>query len=432
MKTLILTVGTRGDVQPYIALGKGLESAGHSVTVCTCATFKPMVEAHGLDYAFLNNDLIELMHSDDGKMAMENSGNWWQAIRTGMKLLPKVASIQRRQIHDLWEAAQTVKPDLILYHPKALGASDFAERLNVPCMFAFYLPMYVPTGDFPAMGLPRLRLGRAYNRLTYRVIDVATRSATGKHTRAWRKEHGLPPRRRRPYLEHTNGDLIPALHAYSPSVIPRPSDWPEAATVTGYWFLDRAADWRPPSAIELFLSAGEPPVYFGFGSIFGRDPARLTRIVLSAIRETGVRALIARGWGGLDPAALQLPETVVTIDSAPHDWLFPRVSAVVHHGGCGTTAAGLRSGRPTLVCPLFGDQPFWGRKLQALGVGPAPIPQKNLTVENLSHALRELTTSASFGEKADALGRQIRSEDGVSNAVGFIDRWLNRRPQLSR
>ncbi|MEJ2146320.1 MAG: glycosyltransferase [Acidobacteriota bacterium] len=429
MRTLILTLGTRGDVQPYVALGKGLSAAGHSVTICTCTPFETLVTSHGLGYAFMNDDLIQFMHSDDGKMAMERTGNWWQALRTGMKLLPKVGAMQRRQIHDLWESTKAVDPDLILFHPKALGASDFAERLNVPCVFAFYLPMYVPTGDFSAMGIPDLKLGRRYNRLTYRVIDLATRSATGKYAREWRREHGLPSKRRGRFLERTNGDPIPALHAYSPSVIPRPSDWPETADVTGYWFLDRNDGWRPDADLEAFLSSGEPPVYFGFGSIFGRDPAGLTRVILDAIRKTGSRAIIARGWGGLDPESFDLPGTVLKIDSAPHDWLFPRVSAVVHHGGCGTTAAGLRAGRPTLVCPLFGDQPFWGRKIQSLGAGPAPIPQKRLTVESLSSALHELTTDASIRAKADSLGQKIRSEDGVANAVDFIDRWLSRRRQ---
>lgn len=423
MRILILTVGTRGDVQPYIALGKGLAAAGHSVTICTCASFESFVTSHGLEYAFLNDDLIDFMHSEDGKVAMERTGNWWQAIWTGLRLFSKVGPMQRRQIHDLWKATVAAKPDLILYHPKALGASDFAEYLDVPCMFAFYLPMYVPTGDFPAMGIPDLKLGRRYNRLTYRLIEKATLWATGKYTKEWRKEHGLSPRRGRRYLERANGDPIPALHAYSPTVISLPSDWPETATVTGYWFLDQPTDRRPSSGLEAFLSAGEPPVYFGFGSIFGRDPARLARIVLDAIRATGVRAIIARGWGGLDPDPAETPESVLTIESAPHDRLFPRVAAVVHHGGCGTTAAGLRAGRPSLICPLFGDQPFWARKLQALGVGPSPIPQKKLNVENLSAALRELTTDTSMREKAAALGRRIRSEDGVANAVDFIEKW---------
>ena len=193
--------------------------------------------------------------------------------------------------------------------------------------------------------------------------------------------------------------------------------------MTGYWFLDRLEEWQPPAELEEFLGAGEPPIYFGFGSIFGRDPLRLTRIVVDAVKATGVRAIIARGWGGLETTELELPETVLAIDSAPHDWLFPKVAAVVHHGGGGTTAAGLRAGRPTIVCPFFGNQPFWGARIEALGVGPRPIPQKKISVEKLSAAINRVRSDASIQERAEAIGQQIRSEDGVANACDFIDRW---------
>ena len=334
--------------------------------------------------------------------------------------------MQRRQIADTWESAQAAKPDLILFHPKAVGAADFAERLGVPCMLAFYLPMYVSTNSFPAMGFPDLRIGRWYNRLTYRLIAKATWWATGKQTNEWRKANDLPPRRGSRVMRQPAGEPIPALHAYSESVIPRPSDWPDSATVTGYWFLNSSEDWRPPAELESFLAGGEPPVYFGFGSIFGRDPVRLTQIVLDAVETAGVRAIIASGWGGLNPARFELPSTVLAIDSAPHDWLFPRVAAVVHHGGCGTTAAGLRAGRPTIVCPFFGDQPFWGARVSALGVGPVPIPQKRLSVEKLSAAITRVITDVALRERANLLSQQLRKEDGVANAVQFINQWMKR------
>jgi sterol 3beta-glucosyltransferase len=426
MNILVVTVGTRGDVQPYIALGQGLAAAGHDVTICTCANFESFVTDHGLSYAYVNDDLIAFMHSEDGKIALENTGNFWQAIKTAIKLLPKVGPMVRRQIHDTWQSTRAINPDLILYHPKAGGAEDFAERLAVPCVFAFYLPMYVPTGDFPAMMMPNLRLGRWYNRLTYRFIARAAWWGTGKYVNEWRTANDLPRRRGDRHLRRADGEPILALHAYSQSVIPRPADWPETATVTGYWFLKRSDSWQPSAELEEFLMAGEPPIYVGFGSIFGRDPLRLTRIVLDAVRVTGVRAIIARGWGGLDPARSELPSTVLAVDSVPHDWLFPKVAAVVHHGGCGTTAAGLLAGRPTIVCPFFGDQPFWGARIRELGVGPAPIPQKKLSVRKLAAAIAQATTDASIQERADLIGRQIQSEDGVANAVDFIERWLDR------
>ncbi|MEZ6063446.1 MAG: glycosyltransferase [Planctomycetaceae bacterium] len=422
MKILILTIGSRGDVQPYVALGMRLQQHQHDVTIGTCAEFESFISDHGLNYAFINNEQLEFMRSDDGRIAMEHTGNLWEAIQTGRRLLPKVGPMLRRQIDDAWKATQEVQPDLILFHPKALGSADFAERLQIPCMFAFYLPIYVPTGDFPAMGFPGLPLGRWYNRMTVKLINRVTWLATRKHINAWRVANGMARRSGRDFLKRGDGEVIPAIHAFSPSVIPQPDDWPETATVTGYWFLDRAADWQPSAELESFLSAGSPPVYFGFGSIFGRDPSRVTRMIVEAVRAAGVRAIVARGWGGLDPSGMELPDSMLAIDAAPHDWLFERCAAVVHHGGCGTTAAALRSGRPQFICSFFGDQPFWGKTMQSLGVAPAPIPQRRLTPGKLIAAIRQITTDAAMTARAVQLGQQIRSEDGVGNAVRFIER----------
>jgi len=431
VNALILTVGTRGDVQPYVALGKGLAAKGHSVSIGTCVTFSSFIKDHGLGYAHLNDDVIRLMHSEEGKAAMENTGNWLQAIRTGCRLFPKIGPMQRRHLRDTWASTQACQPDLILFHPKAFGAAHFAERLKIPCILGFYLPMYAPTGEFPAMGMPAVPWGRWYNRLTYRFMTRATWMATGKYINEWRREIGMPRIRCGPYLRRADGEPIPALHGYSESVIPQPADWPETATVTGYWFLDRQEFWQPPPGLEAFLAQGEPPIYVGFGSIFGRDPVRLTQIVVAAVKSAGLRAIIGRGWGGLEPGPLELPPTVLMIDEAPHDWLFPKVAAVVHHGGCGTTAAGFRAGRPTVICPWFGDQPFWGARVKALGVGIGLRSQKKLTVEVLTTALIQATRNASIKEKARILGERIRREDGVGNAVRFIEQWSVTRKQHS-
>lgn len=431
MKILILTVGTRGDVQPYVALGQGLVAAGHDVTICTCSKFEGFVTQHGLGYARLDNDILDLLDSEAGRIAMENTHNIWQSIRTGFKLMPQIRPMMLRQIEQMWQAAEAVQPDLILFHKKALGAEDFAEKLGIPCALAFYLPMYVATGDFPAMGFPRFPLGRVYNRFTYTIIEWITRLSTGKFIKPWREANGLTPRRKR-YSRTSGDDVVPALHAYSPSVIPQPDDWPASATVTGYWFLDQASEWADVSpALREFLAAGSPPVYIGFGSIFGRNPQRTTRIVLEAIRLADVRAIVSTGWGGLDVSGINLPSTVLAIESAPHDWLLPQVAAVVHHGGCGTTAAGLRAGRPSVICPFFGDQPFWGSIVHDMGVGPPPIMQKKLTAENCAAAIRATLDDTTMRQKAESLGEQIRSEEGVVNAVAFIEQRFGDRAHAS-
>lgn len=421
MRVFILTFGSRGDVQPYVALGKGLQAAGHAVTVCTSASFEPFIAAHGLAYGYMSDDLLKLIDTDAGREAMENSTGVVGWAKTAVSLAQQVKPLQHQMLHDSWHAAQAAQPDLIIYHPKAFGGAHIAEKLGIPAMLAIPLPVFVPTGEFPNIVFPNWKLGSGYNRLTYTLALKGARAQYGKLVQAFRQETlGLLPQpRTADELHFTNGDPIPVLHGYSRHVAPHPADWPGHVHTTGYWFLDQATDWQPPADLQAFLDAGEPPVYVGFGSMAGRNPARVTQIVVAALQKAGVRGLIATGWGGLD--ASDLPETIFRIEQAPHDWLFERVTAVIHHGGAGTTAAGLRAGKPTVICPFFGDQPFWGQRVAALGAGPAPIPQKKLTVENLAAAVKTAVNDHAMHQQATRLSHQIRQEDGVANAIAIIE-----------
>jgi len=426
MKILISTIGTRGDVQPYVALGRALMESGNEVTICTCAHFEPFVREYGLDYAYLNNDFIDFMHTPEGKIILGNAGSAWETLVTLARVFPKFGYLQERQMEDVWTACKETDPDLILYHMKAMGAPDFAEKLGVPCMLAFWLPLHIPTTRFPAMGFPNLPLGPWYRWLTYRFIRRMT-IMMSKKIRQWRTQNGLNPCSPGLRMRLPDGRPLPVLYGFSRHVIPPPEDWAETATVTGYWFLNQAETWNPPISLTEFLSRGEAPVYFGFGSIFGRDPQQATQIILEAVRRTGVRAILVQGWGGIEPTASVQSESVLFIESAPHSWLFPKVSAVVHHGGCGTTAAGLLAGRPSIICPFFGDQPFWGQLVEHIGVGPPPIPQKRFTVERLCHAIDVVMNDSAMRQKASTLGNRLQKENGISNAVAFITQWMDDR-----
>lgn len=420
MHVFIVTLGTRGDVQPYVALGKGLRAAGHAVTVCTSCGFESFVTGHGLTYAYMNNDIIDLVHSDEGRRMIDTTAGLWQWVKVARKLAKVAPDMNRRMLHDTWEAARRAQPDLILYHPKAFAAPHFAEALGAPVVCAVAMPLLVPTAAFPTIGFPQWNLGGRYNRLTYTLFRRLMAGSFARFIRQWRTSHGLPPQPR--YADRvltSAGEPIPVLHGYSEHVLPRPRDWPIEAAVTGYWFLDGQPAWRPPERLEAFLQAGDPPVYVGFGSMAVPDPKRLARVVVEALRQANVRGVIATGWGAL--AGGDLPDTILEIDEAPHEWLFTRTAAVVHHGGAGTCAAGLRAGRPAVICPFIGDQPFWGRRLHALGVAPAPIPQKKLTADNLAAAIRTVATDAAMRKKAEALGEKIRGEDGVAAAVPLVE-----------
>jgi len=455
MHVFILTLGSRGDVQPYVALGKGLKTAGHKVTLCTSVRFQSFITEHGLNYGYMNDEMMQLMDSAQGRDVMENTTNLWEVIKATRRLSQQVAPMQQRILCDSWNAAQAANPDVIIFHPKAYGGPHFAEKLGIPVLMAMPLPMLVPTAEYPNMGFPTwqlvqrsgnnqsvkkgqkayrtsflpscllppafclLALGGWYNKLSYQFVNRLMAFSAGKPVKIWRKEHHLPPQPRFDILHTNTGEQIPVLHCYSSYVAPKPTDWPESVVATGYWFLDQQDTWQPPRELQDFLNQGSPPVYVGFGSMAGRDPERLTQIVINALQQANVRGIIATGWGGL--VTDKLPETIFKIDQVPHDWLFPRMAAVVHHGGAGSTAAGLRAGCPTIICPFFGDQPFWGQRVYALGVGSAPIPQKKLTTEKLARAIREVTINPSIRQNAQALGEKLRQEDGIAIAIALLE-----------
>jgi sterol 3beta-glucosyltransferase len=423
MKIFINTFGSRGDVQPYIILGKALKEQNHQVMICTGSRFESLVTENGMEYGYITDDAFELLDAD--KTLLEDTMGILGVAKTTIKTMKIAKPINRKMIFNAWEAAKEFEPELVIYHPKALGAVSIAEKFKVPAVMISLIPMMAPTSEFPVIGMPNLNLGGWYNKLTYKLVILGYNTYMKDLNDIRIDEMGLQKLPKGTgIIAKADGTPVPIMHAISPRVLPPPQDWPDYYTMTGYIFQDNAEKWTPPAELQAFLEKGDPPVYVGFGSMSGSNPQRLTNIVVEALQQTRVRGIIATGWGGLDAA--NLPETIFKLEQAPHDWLFPRVTAVVHHGGAGTTAAGLRAGRPTIICPFMGDQPFWGKRVNELGIGPEPIPQKKLTVEKLAAALQAVTTNSSMREKAAVLGKQIRAEDGLANAVNIIEKlWGN-------
>ncbi|MCU0494755.1 MAG: glycosyltransferase [Chloroflexaceae bacterium] len=411
MHTVILTIGSRGDVQPYMALGRALLAAGHRVTLATNTNFAAAVAEQGLNYAPLQADFLEMIQSEAGRKALAGKGR--------LKLMRQVMPTLRQILEDCWAAAHTA--DLLISHPKAMGGYHIAEKLGVPGFMSLLTPLLTPTAAFANPLLPREQLGPRLNRLSYTLFNRLSLLPYHGLLNRWRRETlGLPPRPRFSDESLREGRPVPVLYGYSEHVVPRPTDWGEHIHVTGYWFLDEPNDWQPPAALRAFLQAGPPPVYVGFGSMVGRDPQALTDMVVAAVQRAWQRAILASGWGGLNPA--QLPDSIFAVDAVPHSWLFPQVAAVVHHGGAGTTAAGLRAGKPTVICPFFGDQPFWGRRVAALGVGPQPLTQKRLTVDGLSAAIHSAATDGTMAGRAAELGMCIRNERSIEHAVAAVNK----------
>lgn len=413
MKIFMSTMGTRGDIQPFIALGQGLQAAGHQVALCTAEGYRSFVEEHGVPYAYMNNEFLTIINSQEGQAATEGD-------RPALGLYKKMGPIIRRALDDEWQAVQAFQPDLMIFQPKMLGSYHIAEKLQLPLWLALPLPFYAPTSAFPNPVFSGVRLGGWFNRLSYRLMELASAMYAGVTNDFRVKTLGLAPRRRfASTLARADGTPLPSLYAYSPYLVPTPADFPAHVHVTGYWFLQQRPTWQPPEKLVRFLQAGPPPIYVGFGSMSGTTGAKRAQIVIEALQRTGQRGLLASGWGGLQTG--DLPETICQIEAAPHDWLFPQVAAVVHHGGSGTTAAGLRAGKPTIICPFIADQPFWGKVVYEHGVGPQPIPQRKLTVEGLAAAITTAVSNTALQERAAALGSHIRAENGVAHAVALIE-----------
>jgi sterol 3beta-glucosyltransferase len=414
MKVLINTIGTRGDIQPFVALAQGLQRAGHAPTICTAEGFRSFIEEHGIAYAHMDNRFYELMQTPEGKAILDGGGN-------AFSIYKQVEPMIRSAMDDEWAAAQAIQPDLLLFHPKALGGYHIAERLNLPVAMALPLPMYTPTRAYPMpLFTGNLPLGGWFNRLSYSVMRLANVMYANVINDFRTKTLGLQriSRFANP-LRKWDGEPLPILYPYSRHVLPVPADYPPHVHVTGYWFLAEKPGWQPPGDLLHFLEAGPPPIYVGFGSMSGSKGKERAQIIIDALQQTGQRGVLVSGWGGLN--LNNVPDSILLLENVPHDWLFPRMSMVVHHGGAGTTAAGLRAGKPTIICPFIADQPFWGKIVYELGAGPKPIPQNQLTAEKLAAAITEASTDREMQQRAALLGEQIRSEDGIGNAIAVLE-----------
>jgi UDP:flavonoid glycosyltransferase YjiC (YdhE family) len=324
-------------------------------------------------------------------------------------------------LDDAWVACRGAQA--IVFGAFGFAGYHAAERLGVPSVSTYLQPV-ARTRTFPSLLTPPgIRLGGLYNLATHVLLEQLLWQSYRAVLNRWRADTlGLRPIPFTGPYARVRRERLPTLYGFSPSVVPKPPDWPEWLHVPGYWFLDRPAAWEPPRELSTFLERGPPPVYVGFGSMTLRDAAVLTRLALAALRMTGQRGVLLRGWAGLGLA--ELPGDVRAVDDVPHDWLFARCGAAVHHGGAGTTAAALRAGIPSVVTPFFGDQPFWGRVVADLGAGPEPIPRRRLTADRLARAIATATGDAGVRARAAALGPRVRAEAGVSRSVELINKCL--------
>lgn len=415
MQILLLTIGTRGDIQPCIALALGLQAAGHRVRFATYPSYAEFVTRYGLTFEPIEGDMRALTQGQKWQKAMMESNNPVKAFRF---FLSEASTLFARAQADSWRAAQGV--DAVLYYSTALWGYDIATRLDVPCCQLAIYPV-TPTRVFPAIVLAGH--STPFNRISHFLLQALVWQVFRGSINTFRRQvlgmgpaplTGIPPRE---LAGH-----IPVLYGYSAHVIPKPADWPDWTHVTGYWFLDQA-EWQPPAALLEFLDAGPAPIYVGFGSMTDRDAERTGQIVREAVHLSGQRAVIASGWSQIK--ATDLSRDLFLLEEAPHTWLFPRMAAVVHHGGQGTVAASLRAGVPAVTVPHSADHPFWSYCVAQMGVGPQPIPRRQLTAKRLAEAITTAVTDPAMRARAATTGMRIRAEDGVRQAVDAFQHALN-------
>ncbi|WP_242048548.1 MULTISPECIES: glycosyltransferase [Nostocaceae] len=421
LKITILTFGSRGDVQPYCALAIGLKRAGHQVTVAANENFESFVRQFDLEFAPIAGNSQELLQSKKG-----------MRLIAGEKVPMVSDKLFLQQMQSAWEACQGA--EVIIYTPLTNWGYHIAEKLGVPCFFASVVPL-TPTGMFPFLKFARPTknlLKKIINYTSYFIAEFLYWQKHRKLLNEFRTETlKLPPlpflgsrfRRKTP----ANVSRIPVLYGFSSHVIPRPTDCPEWASVTGFWFIDCADEYEDEAPNELwdFLGFKQAPLCFGFGSMTMPNPEYLTYYIVEALKKTHQGGIILSGWGQVGKIVNPKDSMrVFVIPDVPHDWLLPQVKAMGHHGGAGTTAAVLKAGIPSIVVPFVADQPMWGEMLMRLGLSPKPIPYKEVSEKTLAAAIEAVLGDEGMQLKAQELGEKIRAEDGVANAVEAFHRHL--------
>ncbi|MFC5286648.1 glycosyltransferase [Actinokineospora guangxiensis] len=427
---MIYAYGSRGDVQPYLALARALVHAGHDAVLSAPKTYESFAAEHGVAFSPRDDEYLRLLDDPEVREVQQRAD---RAKGNDKELQEKVDRVRARKneivrraypvmLDDLADAADGA--DLVVHQYSGIDqAHHVAERLDVPSVLAVQHPNFVPSWHYPSVAAkPGARLPRLLNRLSHLPTRDAISGEAKRMVDDWRVNRlGLPARRgHHNRLRRPDGSAVPVLHAFSEHFVPPAPDWPETVHTTGFWFLPGSPDWTPPPELARFLAEGEPPIAVGFGSLVGPDAALSGRVVAEAVRAAGVRAVIVTGWGGIrveDPG-----DDLLVIEQAPYDWLFPRVRAAVHAGGIGTISAALVAGIAQVACPFHPEQAGWSHLLHRHGAAPEPIRQRDLDPARLSAAITRVLATPSYGAASAAIGARVRAESGTATAVGILER----------
>lgn len=413
MKIAILTLGTRGDVQPFVALGQKALEKGHQAVICTGKTFKPFIEAAGIEFKEAASDLMAMLETTEGQMVFKHALR--HPFRTKKYLDEVVNPNFRKSLDQFYEAAQGT--DVILYHPKAFGAPDIAEALDIPCISIPPVPITLPIDEFPNLAIsPTKNLGKHFNRWTYSVMAQAERSSINEVNDFREKNLHLPKRKSGLYTFSRNDQAIPIIYPISKALFPEVTSWEGRVLTPGFFYLDSAAE-QLDSSLTSFLSAGSAPIIVSFSSMPLKAPEQFKNCLQEALLATHQRGILLTGNSGI---RFEDDADLLTIDAAPHSLLFPHGKGIVHHGGVGTMAAAIKSGKPQLIIPFSVDQPFWADRLYQQGYALKPLKETQITTRSLIQRFIAFEEEA-VQSKSRALKSLIDQENGTETALAFIE-----------
>lgn len=411
MQITILTYGSRGDVQPFLALAVELKNAGHQVRLAAPQRFASFVGEYGVPFVPLAGDpaVISQRLNDAG-------GNLFRMVPAVSDYVFEIAPQAASQALAACEDADLIVHSFLF----TSGGNALARKLGIRDLSIQTFPFFAPSGEIPVLFAPHLSSPQLRKFLHWFAMQVYWQGGKVGYRRLRKTNPEIFDLDLRwPFPPGPNHRRTPLVFAISPTVLPQPGEWPESQLhIPGYFFLEAAKKFQPPEDLTRFLAAGEAPVCVTFGSTIHKRGAEINRMLLQAIAQTKNRAILLSGWGQADDAPG--PDHIFTAEAVPHDWLLPRCKAVIHHGGAGTTAAGLRAGIPNLVTPFASDQPFWGQRVHAIGAGPAPIPVKKISTPNLITSLIEMDAPA-MRRSARHIGEKIQAENGIAKTIALIE-----------
>lgn len=415
MHISILALGTRGDIQPSLALAQTLAGRGHAVRFISHPGFAGLAGGRGVEFCPLAAMQGELA-SPLGKDLFAKGLAPLRSFRVTAALAKRYSLEWSRQ-----SCALATGSDCVIGTTyTAFTATTLGKQRTIPFIQAFFQPI-LPTRAFSSIFLPKLPFAAGlFNWLTHQIFNQILWSLLRPLASEAARE--LWPSERLPLMSpirSTRTPSRPTLMALSRHVVPPPADWDASIHVTGYWFLEPSPAWRPSAELVRFLTSGPPPVYVGFGSMSLKDPAATVALVLAAAEKAKCRLVLDAGWGGLAPSSPL--DGVFAVADIPHDWLFPRMAAIVHHGGAGTIGEVLRAGRPSVAIPFIADQPYWGRHIADLGVAASPIPFRSLQADCLAQAIGRCLHDQAMRAGAARFKALIAAEEGTRKAAELIE-----------